>query len=192
VSADYFQEIESHFAMRRGTPYLFNAKDWALLKSWQTDGIPLPVVIEALDTVFDKAAERGKVVNSLGYCRHAIKELWHERKELAIGAGTTPEESPAALLDALAAQFEASEHEVVRNFASRVKALESEKTVPRIEEALIALEEEVIAALATPELRAEAANLSANVDDRSRARTEEAHLRRLVRDAFAVPRLTLF
>ncbi len=192
MSVDYFQEIESHFAARRGRPHVFNAKDWVLLKSWRDDGIPLPVVIEALDSVFDKAAERGKNVSSLSYCKHAIKELWNERKELAIGSGATPEESPAALLDALAASFDMSEHAVVREFASRVRELASEKSVPRIEERLIELEEMLVAALVTPALRAEAAALAAGVDEKSRARTEEAHLRRLVREAYAIPRLTLF
>src|SRR5436853_5501972 len=90
---DYFLEIESHFAMRRGTPFILSAKDWALMKTWAEGGIPLPVVIEAIDTVFEKAAERKKIVNSLSYCRHAVKELWSERKELQVGAsGTVPEE----------------------------------------------------------------------------------------------------
>lgn len=192
VSAEYFQEIESHFAMRRGTPFILNAKDWVLMKSWRDAGVPLPVVIEAIDSVFDKREAQGKKVNSLSYCKHAIKEMWDERKELAIGAEGSPEESPAALLEALAAVFESSAHEPVRAFASRVRELVREQSVPRIEEKLMELEQEVIALLATDDLRREAASLSANVDEKSRARTEEAHLRRLVREAFELPRLTLF
>ncbi|HEX7808210.1 MAG TPA: hypothetical protein VF608_05790, partial [Thermoanaerobaculia bacterium] len=102
MSAEYFQEIESHFARRRGTPFILSAKDWALMKSWSEAGVPLPVVIEAIDSVFDKREAQGKKVNSLSYCKHAIKEMWNERKELAIGAGGSPEESPAVLLEALA------------------------------------------------------------------------------------------
>lgn len=192
MSGEYFQEIEAHFAMRRGTPYILNSKDWLLMKSWHEAGVPLPVVIEALDSVFDKRAALGKSVSSLTYCKHAIKELWDERKELAIGSGATPEESPAVLLEALAVAFEASAHDVVREFAPRVRALASEKSVPRMEEKLMELEESVIAALATPSLRAEAAALSAGVEEKARARTEEAHLRRLVREAYELPRLTLF
>src|SRR5437764_938195 len=76
---DYFGEIESHFASKRGTTFVLNAKDWALMKEWHEAGVPLPVVIEAIDTVFEKAAERKKVVNSIHYCKHAVKELWDER-----------------------------------------------------------------------------------------------------------------
>lgn len=193
MSTDYFQEIEAHFARRRGTPFVLNAKDWALMKSWSVAGVPLPVVIEAIDSVFDKREAQGKKVNSLSYCKHAITELWHERKELQIGAGgTTPEESPDSLLDALAASFEGSAHEAVRTFAPRVRELAREQSVPRIEERLMELEREVIDAVATDELRAEARALAASANDKTRARTEEAHLRRLVREAFALPRLTLF
>jgi hypothetical protein len=192
VSTEYFQEIEAHFARRRGTPFILSAKDWVLMKSWSEAGVPLPIVIEALDSVFDKREAQGKKVSSLTYCKHAIRELWDERKELAIGAGGSPEESPALLLEALASVFEASAHEPVRSFGPRVKALVREQSVPRIEEKLMELEQEVIALLATDDLRREAASLSANVDEKSRARTEEAHLRRLVREAFELPRLTLF
>ncbi len=193
MSSDYYQEIESHFARRRGTPFILNAKDWALMKSWGDAGVPLPVVIEAIDSVFDKREAQGKKVNSLSYCKHAIAELWHERKELQIGAdGAAPEESPSALLDALAVQFEASPHERVRAFATQVRDLVREQSVPRIEERLIELEQEVIDTVATEELRIEARTLAAGAPEKTRARTEEAHLRRLVRDAFALPRLTLF
>ena len=102
MSPEYFTEIESHFAMRRGTPFILNAKDWALMKSWSDEGIPLPVVIEAIDSVFDKNEEKGnkKTINALSYCKHAVKELWQERKELQIGAeGVTPEEDVEPLLE---------------------------------------------------------------------------------------------
>jgi hypothetical protein len=53
VLPEYFTEIESHFAFRRGTPFVLNAKDWSLMKGWAEEGIPLAVVIEAIDAVFD-------------------------------------------------------------------------------------------------------------------------------------------
>src|SRR5437870_13370302 len=105
----YFEEIEGHFAARRGTPFILSAKDWALMKSWHDEGVPLPVVIEAIDTVFEKNATSGrqKKINSLSYCRHAVKEMWKERKEMLVGAaGVTHEAETAQLLDALAAQLE--------------------------------------------------------------------------------------
>ncbi len=191
---DYFNEIESHFAMRRGTPFILNAKDWALMKSWGDEGIPLPVVIEAIDSVFDKNEAKGnkKTINGLSYCKHAVKELWQERRELAIGAEeASPEENVEPLLEALASRLESTP---AATFADRVRALASERSVPRVEEQLIELEQELIDALLpmASELRAEARALASGADEKTRVRTEEAHFRRLVREKFGIPRLTLF
>jgi len=189
---DYFAEIESHFASKRGTTFVLNAKDWALMKEWHEAGVPLPVVIEAIDTVFEKAAERKKVVNSIHYCKHAVKELWDERRELTVGEGSsTPEASSSEALEALAAQLPAP-------FDARVRELAAEKSVPRIEEKLIELERELIetllASLSEEERAAirSAVALPSGVDEKTRARTEEANLRRAVRERFELPRLTLF
>ena len=202
IKETYFQEIEAHFALRRGTPFILNAKDWALMKKWYEDGVPLPIVIEAIDTVFEKneTSGRKKVISSLTYCRHSIKELWNERQNLYVGAGdVAPEAGPEALLEALAVQLETSE--VAAPFATRVRALASEKSVPKIEERLIDLERELVDAFiaadpaAIAAIRADIAVAlgdTSKLDAKTLARTEEANLRRLVREKFGLPRLTLF
>jgi hypothetical protein len=193
VGPDYFLEIESHFAARRGTPFILNAKDWALMQEWAAEGIPLPVVIEAIDSVFDKAAERNKTVNGLRYCRHAVKDIWKERRELSVGAAeSSPEAGSSEALQVLAEKLAQSSNETIRTFAARVLVLGSEKSVPRIEERLMELEQELVDALATPEIRAEALRLAQTADEKTRARTEQAHIRRLVREELDLPRLTLF
>jgi len=198
----YFQEIEAHFALRRGTPFILNAKDWALMKKWHEDGVPLPIVIEAIDAVFERneTSGRRKVISSLSYCRHSIKELWNERQNLYVGAGdVAPEAGPEALLEALATQLETSE--VAAPFAARVRALASERSVPKIEERLIDLERELVDAFIAADpaaITAIRADIAAALGDTSKldaktlARTEEANLRRLVREKFGLPRLTLF
>ena len=193
MSPEYFTEIESHFALRRGTPFILNAKDWALMKEWESEGVPLAVIIEAIDSVFDRRDAEGKKVNGLSYCKFAVKELWKERKELQIGAEeAAPEENVEPLLDALALRLEATE--VAAPFAVRVRGLASERSVPRVEEQLMEFEQELIDALLplADDLRAEARALTSGADEKTRARTEEAHLRRLVREKFGLPRLTLF
>jgi hypothetical protein len=202
VPETYFQEIEAHFAVRRGTPFILNAKDWALMKKWYDDGVPLPIVIEAIDTVFERneASGRKKVISSLSYCRHSIKELWQDRQNLYVGeGGVTPEAGPEALLEALASQLETSG--VAAPFAPRVRALASEKSVPKIEERLIDLERELVDAFIAADpasidaIRADIAAAlgdTSKLDAKTRTRTEEANLRRLVREKFGLPRLTLF
>ncbi|HEU4886883.1 MAG TPA: hypothetical protein VFV49_03280, partial [Thermoanaerobaculia bacterium] len=186
VTPEYFTEIESHFAYRRGTPFVLNAKDWALMKEWAEQGIPLAVVIEAIDAVFNRRDAESKKVNGLSFCKFAVKELWKERKELAIGAeGSAPEENVVPLLEALAARLASSP---ASSFADRVRALARERSVPRVEEQLMELEQELIDSLLpqAEELRAEARALTSGADEKTRVRTEEAHLRRLVREKFGI------
>lgn len=193
MSADYFTEIESHFAQRRGTPFVVNPKDWALMQEWHAEGIPLSVVIEAIDSVFDRFDATQRKVNGLSFCKYAVKELWRERKDLQIGAeNAAPEENVEPLLDALATRL--ASIDIAASFADRVRALASERSVPRIEERLMELEQELIDSLLplAEELRAEARALTSGADEKTRERTEQAHLRRLIRSKFELPRLTLF
>jgi hypothetical protein len=196
VSPEYFTEIEALFARRRGTPFVVNAKDWALMKKWSEDGIPLAVVLEAIESVFDKFDAKSRTVNGLSFCRHAVKELWDDRRMLQVGAQeSTPEEDPAPALETLAAALDESPHSFVNAFAARVRALHG--SVPTIEEGLIALEEALIAAILehAPDaaaMREEARALSASASEKTRARTETATLRRIVRERYGVPRLSLF
>jgi hypothetical protein len=204
-AGDYFTEIEGHFAVRRGTPFVLSAKDWMLMRKWRDEGIPLPVVIEAVDSVFEKneSSGRKKVISSLSYCRHAVKELWEDRRELHVGGEEVlPEEAPAAALEVLAAALESSSTDTARAFAPRIRELAAERTIPRIEERLIDLEHAMIEAIVASLPADEASALrehvvrsigeSSKLDGKTRARTEEANLRRLVRERFALPRLTLF
>jgi hypothetical protein len=161
------------------------------MKSWHDEGVPLAIVIEAIDSVFDKQEAAGKKVNGLAYCKHAVKELWSERRALQVGAQeSAPEEDVAGRLAALAEVLES----VHAEFAQRIRALVSEKSAPRVEERLIEMEDELVESLLprAEELRAEARALASGADEKSRARTEAAHLRRLVRERFGLPRLTLF
>lgn len=212
VSAgDYFLEVESHFAQRRGTPFVFSAKDWALLKQWQGEGIPLAVVIEAIDSSFDKSSKTGRrrTISSLTYCKHAVKDLWEERKDLLVGSeASLPELDPRGRLEVLAEQLQLSGSgqaaqlsEVLSRAASTILSIRP-TSAPQIEEALMHLEQQMIAEV-----------LSALDDDSRRSideeldralsgyedlgsdvlnATREANLRRLLRARLAIPRLTLF
>jgi hypothetical protein len=197
---DYFLEIEAHFALRRNTPFILSAKDWVLMQRWREEGVPLPVVIEAIDSVFEKneSSGRRKTISSLSYCRHAVKELWLDRKELQVGArAETPEAAPEEILRRLADAL--PEWPLARE---AVAALVREKSVPKIEQRLIEIEhdliEEIMASLPRQEsetIRREviaALGDTSKLDEKTRRRTEEANLRRVVRVKFGVPRLTLF
>lgn len=209
---DYYLEIESHFAQRRETPFTFSARDWALIREWKESGIPLSIVVEAIDSCFDKRQEasRRRTISSLSYCRHAVKELWDERRELQIGAeGTVPELAPSSGVEALASSLEQSAQESsepkvrdrIAQAAERVSALTS-RSVPEIENELIEIEEKLyedLERLLPSEIRQGIDERLARSlrdvefrDEATRARTRHANLRRIVRSELGLPRLSLF
>ncbi|HEY0789199.1 MAG TPA: hypothetical protein VGE86_11180 [Thermoanaerobaculia bacterium] len=209
---DYFLEIESHFAARRGTPFLFSGKDWALMKAWRDEGIPLPVVLEAIDACFRKKEEapRRRTISSLSYCRHAVRELWDERKELLVGAsGSVPERGAEGILDeianALGAAIEAAETpelgRALRGAADAVRALPRGEAVPLLEERLIEIERGLVEALLSALPEGARRELDADVekglaghklDPAVAERTRRANLLRLMRRRVGIPRLSLF
>jgi hypothetical protein len=206
--SDYFLEIEAHFIQRRSSPLPpISGKDWALMKQWAEEGVPLPLIIEAIDAVFDRAAEKGseKPISTLRYVKHAVAKLWKERKEMSVGGREeTPEEDVSGMLDALAGDLAAATAPpaVLEPMSARIRELARLRSVPKVEEQLIELEreliEQVVATLSAAELdalRAEVARVvgdPSKLSEKARARTEEANLRRLVRERFELPRLTLF
>ncbi|HEU5162841.1 MAG TPA: hypothetical protein VFV54_06840 [Thermoanaerobaculia bacterium] len=209
---DYFLEIESHFAARRGTPFIFSGKDWALMKAWKEEGIPLPVVLEAIESCFRKKDEspRRRTISSLSYCRHAVREMWEERKDLLVGSSeSVPERGAAALLAELgngiaaAAETSAAPEQARLLFAAAeaVRALPAHEAIPQLEERLIEIERALLDALlaALPveteqELQAEVEKGLAGhkLDPKVAERTRRANLLRLMRRRLGMPRLSLF
>jgi hypothetical protein len=209
----YFTEIEALFAFRRGTPFVLSGKDWALMKSWHEAGIPLAIVLEAIDTAFDARERSGRrsPISSLSYCRHAVVDLWEERRQQLVGGKeSVPELDPAGHVRQLAetlqgiAETTSGDMAVALTEAARALAALAEKgrSAPAIEERLIEIENRMIEALldAFPDARrremlssidAELARYDIPAEE-VRTKTREANLRRLVRRELRIPRLSLF
>lgn len=206
-SNDYFLEIESQFARVRGTSFVFSSKDWLLMKQWREEGVPLPIVLEAIETCFTKKREGGrrKMISSLSYCRHAVDELWSERKDLYVGKGdAVPENDPTVALTRLATELRAIAAEqpealarVLGDVAQEIEAL-PQRSVPELEQRLLEMEEtllaNVVAALPEETRREVDAAQSAITasDDKVAERMRSANLKRLIRKQLALPRLSLF
>lgn len=214
TSADdlYFLEIEAAFAGKRNTPFVFSAKDWALMKSWKDEGIPLAIVLEAMATAFEKQAASGrrKVISSLSYCRYAVKELWNERRDLHVGAsGNVPEANPQEILTSLserlsqiAEQCDGPMRDLLRSAAASVQTAASAGGVPQIEEALMTMEEKLLGDLAAVLPEAERSRIEEEINEQLSGfessgadvlqKTRDANLKRLLRRRFSIPRLSLF
>lgn len=209
----YFTEIEAHFAARRGTSFVFSGKDWALMKSWHESGIPLAIVLEALDTAFDARERSGRKspISSLSYCRHAVVDLWDERSQQLVGGqGSVPELDPGAavrelaeVLQGLAASHEDAVGEVFRQASEELAILASKgRSAPATEAQLIEVETRMMESLLQAIPARERDTMVASIDtelsrydipsEETRTKTREANLRRLLRKQLRVPRLSLF
>ena len=87
---NYFTEVEEEFVRRRGKPLLISPMDWALVESWKSAGIPLHLVLRAINEAFDAYDARPnkfRKVNSVFYCQQAVESAFAEYRQTRVGAG---------------------------------------------------------------------------------------------------------
>lgn len=93
---NYFTEVEEEFVRRRGKPLLISPIDWALVESWKNAGIPLHIVLRAINEAFDAweaRAQKYRKVNSIFYCQQQVESSFAEYRLAQVGAG--PAAAPA-------------------------------------------------------------------------------------------------
>lgn len=94
---NYFTEIEETFIRRRAKSLFLSPLDWALMEGWQDGGIPLHVVIRAIEQVFDNFDKNPgpRSIKGLMFCREEVEAQYEEW--LKAQAGKTEETAtPAA------------------------------------------------------------------------------------------------
>jgi hypothetical protein len=64
----YADAIERRLSIHRGREHVLSPPDFALVRTWQRNGIPLTRVLSAIDT----AAQNGDALTSLGPLRRAL------------------------------------------------------------------------------------------------------------------------
>lgn len=87
----YFRAIEETFIRLRGTPFLLSPEDWLQARGWYREGVPLSLVLETIESLFQRRLEAGKSskIQSLRYCAGAVEAAWEELAAVqAGGAGT--------------------------------------------------------------------------------------------------------
>jgi hypothetical protein len=90
---NYFTEIEEEFVRRRGKPMFISPLDWALIESWKNAGIPLHVVLRAINEAFDTLdarKHRFRKVNSIFYCEQAVETSFADYRLAQVGAPLPP------------------------------------------------------------------------------------------------------
>ena len=84
---NYFTEIEDTFIRRRAKNLLLSPLDWALMEGWHERGVPLHVVLRAIETVFDSYDKnpQPRTIKSLFYCREEIEAQYKEWTDSQVG-----------------------------------------------------------------------------------------------------------
>lgn len=88
---NYFTEIEDAFVRRRGKHLFLSPIDWALMETWNQQGIPLHIVLRGVEKSFDsfEARPRKRTVKSLLYCQEEVEAQFGEWVEARVGSSRT-------------------------------------------------------------------------------------------------------
>lgn len=208
----YFQAVEEIFIGLRGAPLLLSPADYRVAAGWHSAGIPLDLVREALEQVFERRRERGAkgTVSSLRYCARAVEGSWEQAQELTATAHRQAEpENPVgprleALAGALLASQEASPGSPavdLEGFAMRIRSLEGSS--PQVERSLADLDQELLEQASeglgselredlAAEVESALAKLSGRLPEAELERARERLRRQLLRRKLALPVLSLF
>lgn len=89
----YARAIEEALARARGRPSLLSPRDWARVADWCARGVPLPVVLEALDEVAARMRHRGGELRGLALVAPAVEESW---RAVERGRPGPPTDAPAS------------------------------------------------------------------------------------------------
>ena len=95
----YYRAVEELFVRRRGAAMLLSPRDWTLIGEWKDAGVPLRVVLQAIDNIFDafeRRATAGRRINSLSYCRQEVLSLHDLYRALHAAEAGRPSSAEAA------------------------------------------------------------------------------------------------
>jgi len=87
---NYFTEIEDAFVRRRGKHLFLSPMDWALMETWNQQGIPLHVVLRGVEKSFDsyESRPRKRTVKTLLYCQEEVEAQYAEWVEARVGSSS--------------------------------------------------------------------------------------------------------
>jgi hypothetical protein len=194
----YYEEVERHFVSRRGSPLFITPGEWDLVLRWERMGIPLAVVKEGIDRVFDRPKTHSRP-RRLGYCRQTVEAGFRRFAESRVGAREDVEEREAARvrLEDLASRVRELGFE---GAAEAIRALEKnadpERELARIDGTLLTDAEKALSDAARAALRQEAeAALEAyreRTPEKVYGRALESAYRRRIRTKLGLPTLSLY
>jgi hypothetical protein len=122
---NYFTEIEDAFVRRRGKHLFLSPLDWALMETWKQQGIPLHIVLRAIEKSFDsfESRPRKRSVKTLLYCQEEVEAQYAEWLDSRVGAseqtdGVDSDKTPFSA-SAINEHLQSRHRELVRLWQSR-------------------------------------------------------------------------
>lgn len=106
---NYFTEIEETFIRRRAKNLFLSPLDWALMEVWQEKGIPLHVVIRAVEQVFDNFEKNPgpRTIKGLIFCREEVEAQYDEWLKAQTGKSNgSPDDSPSFSAEEVSAHIQ--------------------------------------------------------------------------------------
>ena len=217
---NYFTEIEETFVRRRGKHLLLSPIDWAMIEGWQERGIPLHVVIRAIESVFDGYDKNPgpRSIKGLLYCREEVEAQFKEWSDLQAGkagAGSndgSPEFSPERIVEHIndvITQLESSQtpelKDDIERAVARLKQLAidysndlemADRSLSDVENLLenallTKLDRERIAAV-EKDIAGQLRPYKSEMDADAYKQTSRVMILKRLRDEEAIPRLSLF
>lgn len=84
---NYLLEIENEFSRLRGRASRLSPLDWNLAQSWEDKGVPLRIVLNAMNDGFKKfqASKPDDSINSLRYFTSAVEKQFAEWQKSQVG-----------------------------------------------------------------------------------------------------------
>ena len=218
---NYFTEIEETFVRRRGKNLLLSPLDWALIESWQERGIPLHIVLRAVESVFDtydKQPMRPRAIKSLFYCREEIEAQYIEwaagqagsadGNSAAFGDGHSVESVKEFIAAAIAKLSDLTSEKLAEDFGRAIARLSELKDgmgedLEQIEKSLYEIEKFLDRALLTnsdpahlkncrKEITSQLKSYRSSMDAEAYKNTFDLMLLKKLREDSGVPRLSLF
>jgi hypothetical protein len=203
----FVQAVEERFRELRGSPLLLSPADFQRALGWFRQGVPLFVVLEALDDVFRRAAERvpARVPRSLRYVEPAVVEGLERWREGRVGARRAvpgiPDEAELIERTAAAVEESAAPASARARAAAELRALVGSPGTPGQDRVGLIANELVAACMASlcaaeraalkAEAAVEVAPYAGAMSEEVRARASAAALARRVRRRFSLPDLAL-
>lgn len=218
---NYFTEIEDVFVRRRGKHLLLSPIDWAMIEGWRERGIPLHVVLRAIESVFDNFDKnpRPRTIKSLVFCREEVEAQYSEWLAARVGAGSAETASDSETLISREAALEhiASVCRALREVRAPELIEDIERSVARLEqlgegipddpgstdrsmldierfidEALMLRGESGMRKRVDGEVAAQLKEYRKTMDNESFAQTERLMTLKRLREEYGIPRIGLF